>query len=545
MSTSGSGVGGSLGSPTTLSYRELETTASVGVSKMAMKIVADTVDITFFLLDENLRKYETSSSRQSLGPMTSTRVAGRSESPPDQSWRAVYEQLTKQLPVDVSTLLSLSLQMPLRDRGAHLIVLDNVLRNTAKTLILLGMAATPLNLESSAALLAATNIASPYVAIGSFLRSNRELLGGALALLESLGPNSRNYDTIVSYMTEYNSLSTALESAVVRLQDPKTSKEALVDIVATGAKIANLSDRYDRLYGADEMLLLGATLHAAKLATAALALENPGCAPLLISLSIATLALNDKESAISAIGGSLVGVNSHLASALSTAFLPQEALGSTLLLSQLLNATLMGAVIFGSLSSAQGFGLPALNPLQPEIAAEKNFAYGLVLSLLTESQALKTMGEKIADAVAVPEGMHHKMGDLFATTTLVFLIAAAADRNDPESIIPLIASQHDQLSKGVDSAALLLNDLLQEGKASGSEAEHLSVFLQQASIALHQDDSHAFLEAGNNILALTGSSSHEFLADLGKLSDFAISLQSLLTVSADEKIANTGLYSHA
>lgn len=539
-------IGGSIGSPTQLSYRELETTAAAEMAKSMMKIVSDTVDLNFFLLDEGVRKYQAPANRPNLtSPLSSVRMATLSPTSTEQNWQAVYEQLKTGLPDGLQQLLGLTLEMPPDQRGAHVMVLDSMLQTTAKALVLLSIAAGTVDAESLPAMRAESNLAAPYLALASSVIVDRTLLREALNVLALVGPNDPHFSALSGYLGQYSNIALDMEEAVQVLQNPANFKDGMDKIADLATSVATLRNEFNALYGGAELGLLGSILASSANVTAALTLENRGAAAILLSLSMANVGLDDNKSQASAIGLGLASALSGISAALGQLFVPKEDVGSQQVLEQLGSTALAGAVLLGSLTYSQGLPI-AGSDSNPEVRAEKSFAYSLALSLLGKMGVITNVARAIADATNLPPESQEKMASLLSTAALSLLIASAAKERDASSVEPLIADQREELKKGVEEAITVVTDKLTAGNIQGEDWATGSVFLQQTLIALNNGDGAAFLDAMNSMLGLAGTSNEKVLADMGSLADYAKSSMALLQDSADDAASNwTGIYSPA
>lgn len=525
---------------------QLETTAAAEVAKSVMRIVSDTVDLNFFLLDEGVRKYQSPASRPNLtSPLSSVRVATTFANPSDQRWQAVYEQLKNTLPEGLQKLLAMTLELPVDQRGAHVMVLDALLQATAQSLVLLSAAADVIDADSLPAARAEANLFAPYVALVTGVFVDRMLLSEAFNFLSLVGPNDPNFTALAGYMGQFNAIASDVEAAAKILQDPTTFKDGVDKLGAAASTIAALSHDFDSLYGGSQLLLLGPILHASADVTAALCLEKGGAGALLISLAMANVALADDKSQASGLGLALAATLGGVSTVLGQLFVPKGDMGSQLVLNQLVTSALAGAILFGTLTYAQGLPIAAQDT-QPEVRAEKVFAYGLALSLLSKMDVISSLAGGIAAATNLPAESQEKVGSLLSTAAMLLLIAAAAKGRDLASLEPLIADQRLDLKKGIEEAAALVSKGLTDGTLEGGNWEMSNVYLQQAAIALADGDGAAFIASMGSVLGLGGISNEGLLADISSLSDFAMSTLALLQASADEIASNcTGIYSPA
>lgn len=541
-----SNIGDSVGRSPQLSTRELETTAANEVAKSLMKIATDTVDLNFFLIDEGVRKYQSSAARPNLtSPLGSVRVATNPSTQSETNWQGTYEVLKKNLPENVQNLLNIALSLPVEQRGANLAVLDNVLQTFAKGLTLLSIATKATDSESLVALRAEANLVAPYVALGSTLRADKVLLAETLSLLSMLGPNYQNFNALSGYMSDFNNVALDIATVATIMQDPTSGTAGMEKLSEVAKDIGALSNKFDTQYGGGDLLLLGSMLHASQVITASLSLDNGQAASAIIALFIASTAIAETKSEAAPIGSSLSTTLNGITNAINEAFVSKGDVASRIALDQLVSNALAGAVILGGMTYRDGTGVSG-NENDNDVRAQKNFAFSLMMSMMNGMNIISSFAAGLAEASNLPPDTKEKIGSMLATGALMLMIAAASKKEDPHSLEPLVRDLNDPLKKGVTEIANFVADGLMDGSIRGANWEHSNVYLQQATIALGHGDSAAFLDSMNSILALNHTSLSEIVSDISKFIDFGVSTSAMLKVSADEVASNcTGIYSPA
>ncbi|MGZ3633499.1 MAG: hypothetical protein ACXWM7_04225 [Parachlamydiaceae bacterium] len=537
MGLSGSGIGGSVGSPTQLSVRELEATASVDVAKAAMRIMADTLEVSLLVVDQDVRKYQSSASRPVIAPLIKTRVATDYEQPRDESWRSLRNEMLNFMPKEFRQLFEAMLLLPKDQQNKDFILLDNTLQTAAKLLSWLAAASAPINADSPAALAAKANLLLPYIALNTSIRDSLLLFEHALSHLELVGPNDPNFDAISGYIGAFTPLVDELKVAMEQLQGPSTELLARSVLASIASKISVLADNYDRLYSGNELRLLGHTLHSIATATEALSLSQPGSAALLLTFSQALYAVKSDESALGILGNSYSTVIDAFKSGINQ--LTEGRLqGSNLNLYSHFATTLFVMIsVLGTLNYE--FISPA-NPSTPESVSDKNFGHGLLLDILTHSNTLSALSSLIGNASDIQGKDLKSTTSLLTTMSLLFLISASVKGHDLSSTEPLLKSQGEALKDGIATACSLVSGGLLAETLSGETVEHLNVYLKQASIALEQEDEEGFLAALDSSIELIGTSSATAAKDLNELNTTAHSLQSGLTTKGDD--THTGVH---
>lgn len=530
MTSSGSGVGGdNVGAPLQPGVRQLETTASVEVAKNLMKIAVDTIDIPFFLITQDVRKYQANANRPVLAPLMAVRSAAPGSTPPTETWQAQYNTLVKLMPQDFQKLFQAMMQLPVTERHPDFIILDGVLQQAAKALTFLQNAAQPIEPESLAALHASTNITMPYVAMGSLIPLSVVLLTEGRDLLELVGSEYPNFDLFTSSLSEFNSLAADLQDAIALLGNSDTAQEGREALTATGEKIQQLNQNLSR-YSGGNFSILSNTLHAAQTISQALTLQQPGASSLLIGLSMATTALGDPNSQLSLFGSALSTVNSNLSTALGASLLEGSSLGGKALFEHLMTVALLATITFGALTSTSG--KDSSSEVTQEQRSASNFAYGLVLTLLDKSDTLSAFANSTSSAAEIGDAdQSATLADHLKLAAMLLLILANLNSNDPADTTPLMKSQHSTLQQGIGGAAQFTSQALLSDNLSGEIVENMNVYLQQANIALKREDYGGFIAALGNCLELAGANSDQFTKELKESKEEIKNVQSNLQQS--------------
>src|ERR1700733_2589113 len=150
MRVASAGVGGNIGGPIQPTARDLEATAWTQVNKAALGIMPDTLEIPFSQLGGNVWKYQSDSSRPTLKPMGTSRTSTPQENAlPDESWKAHYDALVKDLPPDVKARFVAEMGKPFSGRDPGYSSLDNLLTLLAKAMAALENSAAPVDPESA------------------------------------------------------------------------------------------------------------------------------------------------------------------------------------------------------------------------------------------------------------------------------------------------------------------------------------------------------------------------------------------------------------
>jgi len=514
MGTSSFGLGGdSIGSPTQPSYHQMETTAGADSVKSMLKIAQDTIDIPFFLLTQDVRKYQSSANRPVLAPLMAARSAASFETGSDKNVKIKYDELVSALPKDFQVLFQRQMLLGLSQRSENFQALDNALQNTAKILVSMQVAALPLSEDGLDANRAEANLAMPFIALGALIPQSQSLLSNAISLTQELGSKTPNLDQWTASLTEYNSIAADLKNAVFLLANPEKKQEAMDLLATTGQKIQQLTGDIERYARGKDLNFLLSTLKSASVVTDALTCKSPGASSLLLTLHIALLGAGDENSGLSLMGKNLSNTTSTLSSALSSAFIDKGSRGGKALLSHLVNLLFLGtAAMTGRISSSEN----ETQEISPEKRHAENFSNSLTFFMLSESNILSSVANSISTASQANENTKSTLGQTLKFSQILSLTLSSLVGNDLSSATPLLKSQISGLKEALtDIAKFLSQEAL--NNPSNETVKKLNIYLQQANIALGNQDYEGFLKAFNNSLELSGSESRDVVKDIKTL----------------------------
>ncbi len=514
------------GSSKQLDYRSLvETTAARDSAMKTMKMVADTMEVCLLIVDDpQLLKYSASANRPVLAPLIKNRVATSYDRPADDSWQPFHEGLVNGLPQNFRDLFQAVMQLPKGQQNRNVVLLNGTLTNEAKLLSFLSKSALPVEPGSLADIRASENSALPYIALKGFIADSETLFNQTQLFLSAVGPNNPHFDTISGYVGAFSPLMDDLKYAFEQLGEPATEKYGRYLMSDVGNKLDSLANSFDRLYGGNELLLLGTSLHAAALQAKALSLEQPGAAPLLISLSLANQGIRSSESDLGILGNGLSAITDAFTSGaglISKGTLSSS--GSTALLSELATTAFTATLILGSLNynSTATANQKQNEEIKDEVRAEEvksenNFAYNLQLDILNHSRALAALSSTLVNAAEIKGAAKEGTQSLLNTTLLLLLLSPSISGTSLTSTEPLVKSQSSSIGSGIKEASSLLKS---------EDVPDFKVYLMQASIALEQGNSEAFLGALNSSIELSGTNTENLIADNKEINNVSQTLQ--------------------
>lgn len=301
MGIGGTGVGGTSQPP---QIRESETTAFTETMKknvLAM-LPADSLEVIPFTQRsyEEFFKYKSESGRPSLHSLLSLRTGSFPESIKDEVWQPIYQSLLNSLPPEIKEQLEQEMLKPFGERDPVFVELNSLLILVSKWIGWVEAGIQPIVPDSADERAYLLNLALPYIALRGVVNQTESVLEDAQSYLDALGPNYSQYDTVTSYISQIkNDLSelNALRELLEKGQDTPEIRQKILDI---SIDLARLSDQFQRT-GSTEFLILGNTLEALALVSAAWALDY-GSPSLLLSLTLATIGISSANSDLGLVG---------------------------------------------------------------------------------------------------------------------------------------------------------------------------------------------------------------------------------------------------
>lgn len=190
-----------VGGPSQMGARELEATAIAQLNKIALGLVADSIEISFIKLGGNVWKYQASAPRPTLAPLESARHDSLKEAE-DKSWKAFFDQLVENLPSEVAARLIREKQKAKEERNISYTALEEVLVTTAKALAFVQAAS---KLDDKASIAALNNLVNLLVIDNAVIHLNhlgKEFFKEAHHFLDSVGSNYTHHDKLMHDVQE-------------------------------------------------------------------------------------------------------------------------------------------------------------------------------------------------------------------------------------------------------------------------------------------------------------------------------------------------------
>ena len=252
MTITGSGVGGNIGGPLQPSPRELEATAATMTSRAALGIMPDSLEVPFSQLGGNVWKYQSDSSKPTLSSLaTLVRASTAEDKKTDDSWKPVFNTLVDRLPPELKTRLAAEMNKPFESRNPNFAHLENILTFTAKGLAWLEEAEKPVEPETIKWDRMMHNRGMPGKVVRGMVRQGQQILGGADAFLNRMGPNLPAHDTMRHFTGQAAEIQTRLEALLKQMQEGKQPPQE--ELIRLSNEAETLQANYQRIYRGSDL----------------------------------------------------------------------------------------------------------------------------------------------------------------------------------------------------------------------------------------------------------------------------------------------------
>lgn len=525
MSIFGSGVGGNIGGPQQPLQRDIEATAWTEVNKAFAGLTKDTLIVPFTKLGGNVWKYESNANRPTLHPMESLRVSLTNPELIDESWMPFFENLIQQLPPDVKEAFNEQNKRSFEERNPSFVALNHLLIATAKILLWIEntnhlLAPDSIQVAPGTPLRQRTDEYQylPYLAIQTAIADGETIYGSAFNYLSQLGPNNPYFDALLNFNSQlkeaFDALTTLSPEFANSSIDPRTPQVHLAHALEAVNEIYHQSNL------GDDLQILGPTFKALAILSAAMALEQ-GSPALELGINIASIGLSASQSSSGFLGQALETLSSGLSNVIEKGLLPNANVGNQLLINTLTILSFIGAISSGSLLANHGIG--RLPNKEMDLVDEHNhllFAFELTMLLASSSQLIFNTYHSAAAASGATEKNQGAIAAMLATTALFLTILSGAQGNQT-TLERLTMELKGPLAQGIGQTQEFLSQALATGLLSGETASSLSVYLQQALLALNEENFNGFYDCYVNVLHLLNLTPEQVQKDIKQIGNFA------------------------
>lgn len=538
MSTSsGSGVGGSVGGPQQPTIFELEQRGIQDAIKQRLAIAPelDTIHYTP-LLDDNVRKYRASPERPVLAPIDQMRIKASLDPAHDENIQVVYQELMKQLPPELQTALRKDQERPFEQRNQDFVILNNLLQALAHTLIGIDNAAQPKPAESLEN--ARTTLAQhlPFLGFKSALGFSGELANYMSGILDQIGPNDPIFDTARSALSDAKEITNQLTNFYKKYIDGNLQGFPTADLSEAAAKIETANQIFQRDSNGENYQILRHTMAGTALFAAALSLHN--LAPLaVISLYLSNIGNADPEQ-----GGTYSAELDNLIHQTSTGL--KTLLGwngpadtaKVKSLDTILHTLALLAASGGAYLGQEGIG-PF--PNQGDIVGAKRFSADLGLTMLTHSGILDSVSTDLASALEVKDKEVAPIASALSLWTLIWGIQGA-ETSGVSRADQLFESAQPYLLNHLQTLEQYVTQKQQEGQTDPL-TQGVGVFLNQALIALQEHDYNGLADSLKSLSGLTGYPEEKTITDLKSTASFGTIAHDAFTTQTKDASTITGI----
>lgn len=534
MTTSGSGVGGSVGGQPQPSITELEQTAATEVLKtgQGLSITKDTLDQAFYEVGGQLGRYPANPNRPVLPPLVSTRGPAGFESDGGGNWQAAMETLIKGLPLAVQNDYKAQMALPLDQRNLNFVALDNVLTATAMTMAWLEGAVGTSTTEGIAARDIAFNLLLPYIALQALINSGSETIEMATAFLDTAGANYPQGDSL---RNAARSINKGLEEMAALLEEVQSSGMTPTEqFAALSEKMSTISAQYDRVYAGDDLSMLSIILASMASLTAALSVSDTASPIMFIAMVACTVGIYTDSSESGVVGPALKAAINAASEGLYEALAPNSNQAILQLMKMVMSTTFLGATALATLINEIGLGIFPQKD-EADVAAAREFQTELALSVAVNSGLVSSTISALVETFGLAQVQQQYMKESLKLLALTTMVLATAPGGNPQSAATLFESQQGHISTSLNSLSELVSDGLMNQSFSGNTAASLGISLNQARIALDQGNIEEFITALFAPLTLIGSSDQQFMNDIGTAKSFVLGMAQALTTGMNDQ----------
>lgn len=515
MSSPGSGIGGSLGSPQLPPYPQTEGFSEVNQARMG--IVHDSLlQENFISRNQNKKSgsdYSASPGQPSLGKLENSRIAKQPDIT-DDSWKDLYTQLAQSLPdipagEGVKSKYDAEMALPYEQRNGTYVAVDHSLELTAKVLTYLESAAAPTSIDDPANQRTLSNLTRPLVALQFLIDQKLSLTQSINERLSDIGPNSQHYDTL-------KNLSGQLEQAYEGLgqlfdlmkQDPngEVTQQYASDLAEL---LGKMNTGVQNTFTGDSLTFIKSQFEAVTLLATALAVRDTSVPLLYIGLKIATTPSQNPDNP-SLPGNALTAIFTKLVQGLGPLSPGMDASHQDLL--AVLTTAGMGTFIgLANQLADPGYGqFPSNDPAY--LAEAREFSFDSALFIMRGLGVVEGFFAAALEGAGVASPAAEKLNQILTGTAYLLMIFSGGQSLSEPALERVLSSHSDQILKSFEPLEEYLNNL--EYDASHDTVQALAIAVQQARMALKDGDISGFYDALVDLTELSGTTTDQVTRDM-------------------------------
>lgn len=537
MSSSGSGVGGDLGTPQTPTQTQWEQSAWTAHNRIALGI-GDSIDSHHLTTTTTLRNRASAGQPLLDHPLEMSRMPGGEAKLPDNSWQPLYDELVNQLPDDpagegLKSQYLNQMQVPYEKRSGTFIALDNLLVATAKIVTNLQNASQTPDEYSPAGVRTANNLMSPYVQTANLLKHSPGMMQSMQEQINQLGPNNLHYDVL-------NSMQQQLQVGLTNLQTLSTLLQQEPGAETTNQYAQKLADQVSKMnssvqgtYTGETMTFMKAAFQSLHYLTTALAIGDTSVPNLYLHLK-AAMAPTNEESTNAFPGQGLNQSTAGLVNSLIQSTVPNLDASHQELLTTLTNAGMAAFAGFASQLADPGYGMfPNHGP--GYLAEAREFSLDIALHMMNGLGVVPGFFAAALESAGVTGQPAEQMGTVLSSVTTLMMILSGTQGMSESSLERIMDSHQSELASGLTVADGLFNS--NNGEFGDPAQQDASIALQQAQNELEGGRYTEFLQALSPLLGLAGTSEQEVQGDLSQVQQIANAAVESVSAGPDDSNA--------
>lgn len=523
MTTTGSGVGGTVGGPQIPLQEDLAKTAWTDVNKAALGIVYDSIEMAFTQMNPRYTTgylggfgYRASSENPILDhPLESLRADVAFDEPGDTSWEQTYDDMVDSLPDDLKQIYQNEAALPLTQRSSSFLAIDSAMRGAAQLITQLNTIPETFSADSLQAARVALNQLLPFAALKGSLVNTGEIMLAVQTFLIQQGSNYTNFDGYINTMRQIDAALLLLEfvnGSLSNTTDGQLTNEAAAAAERAAVLLSGLSEQLSAIPLGSDLQILSTAVNTLLIVALSMSLPDTNSSPLFFSLSAALMGAYTSDSALGEIGPGVASLIAALSGGALSSDGINASVGGAAFLEALIATIFLYAIGLSSLAVDNGIGQYAFGANE-DTDSIRLLAYRAAVQMLLASGVATSFFEETAALSGADEESQQQIAAALVLYTLILADNAVATGTGVP-IDSLTEWQRTVIDHGI-TAALALS----EGNDETSNAVRTA--LQTASIALSENDSNSFNSAMNDVFEALGITSEQLQNDLTTITNAA------------------------
>lgn len=555
MTVPGSGGRDSIGAPPLPTAAEQEQTAATQALKLGngLAITKDTLLLNFFELGGQIGRYPSNPSRPVLAPLIKARESTPSEADSAASWKQAFDLLVSMLPIAVQQEFLIQMRLPIDQRSLDIVALNNVLSSSAGAVSWLSNTSAPSSTAGVTSLDHTLSVLLPFAALEGLIRFSGEIINSSTNFLDLMGANYPQQDALRGLTRQ---IAKAAEQ-LGELQNDffQTQTVPHDQFVQLAAKLEQLNKQYLAVASGTDLTILGSTLGAMTMLSAALSLSD-SCSPILyLALSLSTIGLSSRDSETGFFGNVFTNVNASLSLGLLQILSSDSNPAVQHLLSMGVSALFIGAVTVALLTDSIGY-IPQTEQARIEadrqnedvidserqeaanVDAARHFSQELSMLLMERSGVVDSTIGALVETFGLNKVQSQQMHASLKLMALTTMILATLPAGNPQNAALLFGNMQSTYTQSLQTVTGWLDESLMDGSINGEAMVSLNASLQEAQSALREGDIENFINSLMAPLGLAGASSDQAMADLGAIRGYVQLMTQSLTTGVND-LTNT------